>query len=159
MTTLAKPAHRSITDNRRAFHEYHILEEIEAGIALTGTEVKSLRMGKVSLADAFARIEKGEIILHHLNIPPYVHGNRFNHEPLRPRRLLLHKKEISRLIGKTKEQGLTLIPLKLYWSGDWAKVLLGLAKGKKIYDKREALAGKEHQREIERALKERSKGS
>ncbi|HEY9764738.1 MAG TPA: SsrA-binding protein SmpB, partial [Chroococcales cyanobacterium] len=137
---------RVIADNKRAFHEYHILEQFEAGIELTGTEVKSLRMGKVSIADSFARIDKGEVILHHLFISPYVHGNRFNHDPLRPRRLLLHRKEINYLIGKTKEQGLTLIPLKLYWEGDWAKLLLGLAKGKKLYDKREALAGKEHQR-------------
>ncbi|HBN08652.1 MAG TPA: SsrA-binding protein [Cyanobacteria bacterium UBA8530] len=146
-----------IADNKRAFHEYHILEQLEVGIELTGTEVKSLRMGKVSIADSFARIDKGEVILHHLFISPYVHGNRFNHDPLRPRRLLLHRKEINTLIGKTKEQGLTLVPLKLYWDGDWAKLLLGLAKGKKLYDKREALAGKEHQREIERALKERTK--
>jgi SsrA-binding protein len=149
---------RTICDNKRAFHEYHILEEIEAGISLTGTEVKSLRMGKVSMADAFARIDKGQVVIHNLHISPYVHGNRFNHDPLRPRTLLLHRMEISRLIGRTKEQGLTLVPLKLYWNGDWAKVLIGLAKGKKLYDKREALAAKEHKREVERALKERTKG-
>lgn len=148
---------RTVCDNKRAYHEFHILEEIEAGISLTGTEVKSMRMGKVSMVDAFARIEKGQVILYNLHISPYVHGNRFNHDPLRPRTLLLHRMEISRLIGKTKEQGLTLVPLKIYWSGDWAKVLLGLAKGKKLYDKREALAAKEHKREVERALKERSK--
>lgn len=147
-----------IADNRRARHEYHILETFETGIALTGTEVKSLRMGRANLSDSFARIESGEVWLHHMHVAPYTHGNRYNVDPLRPRKLLMHKREISRLIGKTKEQGLTLVPLKLYWHGDWAKVELGLAKGKQLFDKRDAIAAKSAKRDIERALKERSKG-
>ena len=155
-TTNAKG--RMIAENRRAFHEYHILDRYETGISLTGTEVKSLRMGKVSLLDSFARVENGEVWVYHMHIAPYTMGNRYNHDPLRARKLLLHKSEISRLIGKTKEKGLTLIPLKLYWHGDWAKVELGLAQGKQLYDKRDALAAKESKRDIERALKERSRG-
>ncbi len=150
---------RMIAENRRAFHEYLILDRVEVGIALTGTEVKSLRMGKVSLLDSFARVENGEVWVHHLHIAPYTMGNRYNHEPMRPRKLLLHRSEISRLIGKTKEKGLTLIPLKLYWHGDWAKMEIGLAKGKQLYDKRDALAAKESKRDVERALKERSRES
>lgn len=147
-----------IAENRRAFHEYHILERFETGIALTGTEVKSLRMGRANLSDSFARIEDGEVWLHHMHVAPYTHGNRYNPDPMRPRKLLLKRMEISRLIGKTKEQGLTLIPLKIYWHGDWAKVELGLAKGKQLYDKREAIAAKSTKRDIERALKERTRG-
>ncbi len=157
---MAKPdaKGRMIAENRRAFHEYHILDRFETGISLTGTEVKSLRMGKVSLLDSFARVENGEVWVHHMHIAPYTMGNRYNHEPMRPRKLLLHRNEISRLIGKTKEKGLTLIPLKLYWHGDWAKVELGLAQGKQLFDKRDALQAKESKRDIERALKERSRG-
>ncbi|MBO9540437.1 SsrA-binding protein SmpB [bacterium] len=147
-----------IADNRRAFHEYHILERFETGISLTGTEVKSLRMGRANLSDSFARIEDGEVWLHHMHVAPYTHGNRYNPDPMRKRKLLLKRMEISRLIGKTKEQGLTLIPLKLYWHGDWAKVELGLAKGKQLYDKRDAIAAKDAKRDIERAMKERHRG-
>jgi SsrA-binding protein len=157
MATAAKRS-PTIAENRRAFHEYHILERFETGIALTGTEVKSLRMGRANLSDSFARIDDGEVWLHHMHVSPYTHGNRYNVDPMRPRKLLLKRMEISRLIGKTKEQGLTLIPLKLYWHGDWAKVELGLAKGKQLYDKRETIAAKSAKRDIERALKERSKG-
>ena len=146
-----------IAENRRAYHEYHILETYEVGLALTGTEVKSLRMGRANLSDSYARIEDGELWLHHMHVSPYTHGNRYNPDPMRARKLLMKRSEISRLIGKTKEQGLTLIPLKLYWKGDWAKLLLGLAKGKQLYDKREALAAKSSKREIERALKLRSR--
>lgn len=146
-----------IAENRRAYHEYHVLESFEVGLSLTGTEVKSLRMGRANLSDSFARIEKGEVWLHHMHVSPYTHGNRYNPDPMRPRKLLMKRSEISRLIGKTKEQGLTLIPLKLYWKGDWAKLELGLCKGKQLYDKREALAAKSTKREIERALKERSR--
>lgn len=146
-----------IADNRRAYHEYHILETFETGIALTGTEVKSLRMGRANLGDSFARIDDGEVWLHHMHVSPYSHGNRYNGDPMRARKLLLKRAEIARLIGKTKEQGLTLIPLKLYWHGDWAKVELGLAKGKQLHDKRDAIAAKSAKREIERALKERTK--
>jgi SsrA-binding protein len=147
-----------IAENRRAFHEYHILDRVEAGLALTGTEVKSLRMGKVSLLDSFARVENGEVWVYHMHIAPYTMGNRYNHDPMRARKLLLHRNEISRLIGKTKEKGLTLIPIKIYWNGDWAKMELALAKGKQLFDKRDALAAKESKRDIERALKERSRG-
>lgn len=153
----AKAKGRLIAENRRAFHEYHILDRVEAGLALTGTEVKSLRMGKVSLLDSFARVENGEVWVYHMHIAVYAMGNRYNHEPMRPRKLLLHRAEINKLIGKTKEKGLTLIPIKLYWHGDWAKMELALAKGKQLFDKRDALAAKESKRDIERALKERSR--
>lgn len=143
-----------IAENRKAYHEFHILERLEAGIALTGTEIKSLRMGQVSLREAFARIEDGELWLFNAHIAPYTHGNRFNHEPLRRRRLLLHKREIMRLFGKTREKGLALVPTKLYWKGDWAKIEIALAQGKKLHDKREAIEGREHQREMQRALKQ-----
>ncbi|MNY42902.1 SsrA-binding protein [compost metagenome] len=115
-------------------------------------------MGRANLSDSFARIEDGEVWLHHMHVAPYTHGNRYNPDPLRKRKLLLKRMEISRLIGKTKEQGLTLIPLKLYWHGDWAKVELGLAKGKQLYDKRDAIAAKDAKRDIERAMKERHRG-
>jgi SsrA-binding protein len=148
---------RIITDNRRAFHEYHILERFDAGLVLTGTEVKSLRLGKVNLTDAFARIEDGEVWVYHMHVAPYTHGNIYNVDPMRRRKVLLKKSEISRLLGKTREQGLTLIPLKLYWDGDWAKLEVGLAKGKKLHDKRDAIAKKDSAREVARELKERSK--
>ena len=126
-------------------------------MVLTGTEVKSLRMGKVQMADAFARIEQGEVWIYNLHISPYTHGNIYNVDPLRRRKVLLKKSEISRLLGKTREQGLTVIPLKMYWLGDWAKVELGLAKGKQLHDKRDAIAKKDINREVQRALKERYK--
>ncbi|HEY9720373.1 MAG TPA: SsrA-binding protein SmpB [Oscillatoriaceae cyanobacterium] len=151
------PETRAIADNRRAFHEYHILERYEVGLVLTGTEVKSLRMGKVSLQDAFARIENGEVWVYHMHVAPYTHGNIYNVDPMRRRKVLMKKMEISRLLGKTREQGLTLIPLKLYWHGDWAKMEIGLAKGKQLHDKRDAIAKKETQRDVQRALKERYK--
>jgi SsrA-binding protein len=146
---------RPIADNRRAYHEFHILEKFEAGMVLTGTEVKSLRMGKVQMADAFARIEQGEVWVYNLHISPYTHGNIYNVDPLRRRKVLLRKMEISRLLGKTREKGLTLIPLKMYWAGDWAKIEIGLAKGKQLHDKRDAIAKKDTDREVQRALKER----
>ena len=147
-------ATRPIADNRRAYHEYHILEKYEAGMVLTGTEVKSLRMGKVQMQDSFARIEDGEVWIYNLHIAPYTHGNIYNVDPLRRRKVLLKKTEISRLLGKTREKGLTLIPLKLYWVGDWAKVELGLAKGKQLHDKRDAIAKKDVARDVQRTLKE-----
>jgi SsrA-binding protein len=149
------PVIRPIADNRRAYHEFHILEKFEAGMVLTGTEVKSLRMGKVQMADAFARIEQGEVWVYNLHISPYTHGNIYNVDPLRRRKVLLRKMEISRLLGKTREKGLTLIPLKMYWAGDWAKIEIGLAKGKQLHDKRDAIAKKDTDREVQRALKER----
>jgi SsrA-binding protein len=140
--------------NRKAKHDYFILETYEAGIALTGTEVKSLRQGKVSIVDSYADIENGELWLYDLHISPYEKGNIYNHDPKRPRKLLLHKDEIMHLIGKIKEKGLTLIPLSIYFNErGWAKVELGLAKGKKIYDKRRELAEKAEKRELERAYK------
>lgn len=148
---------RVVTDNRRAFHEYHILERYDAGMVLMGTEVKSLRMGKVNLTDAFARIEDGEVWVYSMHVAPYTHGNIYNVDPMRRRKVLLKKMEISRLLGKTREKGLTLIPLKLYFEGDWAKIEIGLAKGKNLHDKRDALSKKEAQRDVQRELKERSK--
>jgi len=142
-----------VTVNRKARHEYHILESYEAGIALKGTEVKSLRAGKANLQDSFARIENSELILYNMHIAQYEQGNRFNHEPKRPRKLLMHKREIMRLLGKTQEKGLTLVPLKVYFNNGRAKVELALAKGKKVYDKREAIKARDARREMDRAMK------
>ena len=149
---------RAVVTNRKARHEYHILETLEAGLVLTGTEVKSLRQGKANLNDAFARVVDGEVYLYNMHISPYDHGNRFNHEPTRVRKLMLHKDEIRRLVGKTREQGLTLIPLRVYFSDrGWAKVELALARGKKKWDKREDIARREAQREAARAVKLRAR--
>jgi len=145
---------RDLVTNRKARHDYHIEETIEAGIVLQGTEVKSLRLGRVNLRDSFAKISKGEVFLHGLHISPYEHGNRFNHDPLRIRKLLLHRREINRLIGRVQEQGYTLVPLRLYFKNGIAKVELALAKGKRLHDKRDALARKDAERRIERVLKE-----
>ena len=147
-----------IADNRKARHDYTIEESFEAGIELKGTEVKSMRAGRANLKDSFAIIENGELYLYGMHISPYEHGNIFNVEPMRPRRLLMHKKEIMRLLGKTKEQGLTLVPLKAYFKKDKIKIELALAKGKKLYDKRDAAAEKTAKREIEKAMKDRSRG-
>lgn len=145
-----------IAVNRKAKHDYFILETFEAGIALTGTEVKSLRNGKVSLQDSYADVKNGEVWIYSLHISPYEHGNIYNHDPKRPRKLLLNKDEIAYLIGKVKEKGLTLIPLSIYFNErGWAKVELGLAKGKKLYDKRRDLAEKAERRELERLYKMR----
>lgn len=146
---------KTITNNKKAFHEYHIFETYQAGIVLTGTEIKSIRAGRVNLKDSFAKIEDNEVWLYHSHISPYDMGNRYNHEPERKRKLLLTKPEIRKLIGKTKESGCTLIPLKLYLSNGWAKIEIGLAKGKKLYDKREAKAQKDTKRDMERELKSR----
>jgi SsrA-binding protein len=146
-----------VTDNRKARHDYHILETFEAGISLQGTEVKSLRGGKANLNDAFARIEDGEIFLYNMHISPYEQGNRFNHDPKRPRKLLMHKYEINKLFGTVKEKGLTLIPLRVYFSKGKAKVELALAQGKKLYDKRQDLAAKDARKDMDRALKERQR--
>lgn len=152
MNTARQPAIMSIVTNRRARHDYHILETFEAGIELRGTEVKSLREHHCSLNDAFAKIEHGEAILYNLHINPYEKGNRFNHDPLRPRRLLLHKNEIARLAGRLERKGMALIPLRLYFKGSLVKVELALAQGKVQHDKREDLKKREHRREIERAV-------
>ncbi|OQA05197.1 MAG: SsrA-binding protein [Firmicutes bacterium ADurb.Bin373] len=148
---------KTVTENRKARHEYHILETYEAGLALTGTEVKSLRAGKANLQDSYARVENAELMLYNMHISPYEQGNRFNHEPKRTRRLLMHKQEIMRLLGKTREKGLALIPLKIYFKNGLAKVELALAKGKKLYDRREDLAARDAKREMERAVRERMK--
>lgn len=147
-----------VATNRKARHDYTILDTYEAGIALLGTEVKSLRAGRASLVDSFAQEKDGEIYLYGLHIPEYTHGTWTNHEPRRVRKLLLKRFEINRLIGKTRESGLTLVPLSLYFSDGWAKVELALARGKKSYDKRQDLAKREANREIARAMGRRGKG-
>jgi SsrA-binding protein len=148
-----------VASNRKARHDYSILDVFEAGIALTGTEVKSLRAGRASLVDAFAQEKDGEIFLYGMHVPEYAQGTWTNHEPRRTRKLLLTRHEISRLIGKLKESGLTLVPLSLYFSDGWAKVELGLARGKKSYDKRQDLAKRDANREIARAAGRRAKGA
>ena len=144
---------RVITINRKAYHDYHIQEMVEAGIVLKGSEIKSIREGKVNLCDAYAKPENGELWLYNSHIASYDAASYNTHEPTRPRKLLLHKKEIDSLAGKVTQRGLTLVPLKLYIKHGVAKIELGVAKGKKIYDKREAIARREVGREIERALK------
>jgi len=146
----------TVATNRKAYHDYFIEETIEAGIVLQGTEVKSLRLGLANLSDSYAIVKKDEIFLLNANISPYPHGNIMNHEPLRTRKLLLHREEIRKLINKITQKGFTLIPLKIYFSRGKAKALIGLAKGKKSYDKRETIKEKESKREVERAVKERS---
>ena len=141
--------------NREARHEYFIEEEMEAGIELQGTEVKSIRKGTLNLKDAWCGIKDGEMILNQMHISPYDHGNRFNPDPRRPRRLLMHKREIMRLFGKVKQDGYSLIPLSVYLKGSRVKVKVGLCKGKKHYDKRQSAAEKDEKRQIERAMKER----
>jgi len=144
-----------IATNRKARHDYHILQTIEAGIVLTGTEVKSLRLGRANLKDSYARVEGGELFLYNMHISPYEQGNRYNPDPKRRRKLLLHSYEIRRLVGKVQEKGLTLVPLKLYFNRGNAKVELALARGKKEYDKRRAIAERDARREMERGFKER----
>ena len=139
--------------NRQARHNYFIDETYEAGLVLLGSEVKSLRGGKANLKDSYARVQKGEAFLINAHVSPYPGANQFNHEPTRPRKLLLHAREIERLTGKTKIKGMTLVPLKMYFKNGRAKVELGLARGKKLYDKRETLRRKEADREVERSLK------
>jgi SsrA-binding protein len=146
-------AEKLICQNKKAWHNYFIEDTYEAGLCLLGTEVKSLREGRASLGESYAKIKNGEVFLVDAHISPYSHANRFNHDPLRTRKLLLHKREIKRLIGKVQEKGFTLIPLRLYFSNGKAKVELGLAKGKKLYDKRETLKRKTIQREMERGRK------
>ena len=142
-----------IADNRKARHDYFIHETVESGIALTGTEVKSLRQGKANLKDSFCRIENGECLLLGMHISPYDHGNSFNHDPLRTRKLLLHKYEILKLFGKIKEKGYTLIPLNMYFKKGKVKVTIALVTGKKLYDKRQAIAEKEVKRDMERKFR------
>ncbi len=146
-----------IATNRKAFHDYEITDKFETGIVLKGTEVKSLRDGRVNLKDSYAAVDaRGELILHNCHISPYSHGNIMNHDPIRVRKLLLHKKEIHKLLGKTQQKGLTVVPLRIYFSERGkAKVELGLAKGKKLHDRRDTIKAREAGREVERAIKER----
>jgi SsrA-binding protein len=153
-----KSGRKIIAQNRKARHDYSVLDVFEAGVMLTGTEVKSLRLGRASLVDAFATIDDGEVFLRNVHIPEYEQGSWTNHEPRRVRKLLLHRAEIERLIGKTKESGLTLVPLSLYFSQGKVKVELALARGKRSYDKRQDLARRDADREVRRALGRRSKG-
>ena len=150
-------SYKLISDNRRARHEYEILETFQAGIELMGTEVKSMRQGKANLADSFARVEAGQLFLYNCHVDIYEHGNRFNHEPKRKRRLLMHHKEILKIKGKMQEKGLTLIPLKIYFKKNWIKVDLALARGKKLYDKRQSIMKRETKRQIDRMVKDRSR--
>ena len=144
---------KPIAKNRKAYHNYHILEEFEAGIVLTGTEVKAIRESRVNLRDSFARVRAGEVWLENCHIGPYTHGNLENHEPRRSRKLLLHKREIKKLLGKSTRQGLTLIPLSIYFARGKAKLKIAIAKGKKLYDKRDAKKRKVVEREIQTQLK------
>lgn len=155
MPTSGPDSRKVIARNKKATHEYHVLETFEAGVVLAGPEVKSVRAGKVSLAEAFARVENGEVWLHGLHISPYEPASRWNADPIRPRKLLLQRRQIRKLIGATQEQGYTLVPLDLYIRAGYVKLTLALARGKKLYDKREALKRKESQREMERAVRRR----
>jgi SsrA-binding protein len=147
-----------VASNRKARHDYSILDTYEAGIALTGTEVKSLRAGRASLVDSFAQVKNGELFLHGMHIPEYAQGTWTNHEPRRVRKLLLKRLEIDRLIGKLQDSGVTLVPLSIYFADGWAKIELGLARGKRTYDKRQDLAKRDAEREIARAAGRRGKG-
>ena len=149
---------KTIAGNRKAYHEYFIEESHEAGIELFGTEVKALRAGGVNLKDAWCNVDGGELFIYGMHISPYDHGNLFNRDPLRPRRLLMHKREIMRLFGLIKQQGLTLVPLQVYFKGSHVKVQMAVCKGKKLFDKREDAARKDAKREIERTMKERRFG-
>ena len=150
---MAKAETKLIANNKKAYHDYFILEKYEAGIVLHGTEVKSLRMGKCSIKEAFIRVEDGEMYIYGMHISPYEKGNIFNKDPLRVRKLLLHKKEILKILGNMKEQEIPVVPLKVYFSGSLVKVEIGLAKGKKLYDKRADIAKKDQKREAQRDFK------
>ena len=150
-----KAAPGDVASNRAAAHRYTFLDKLEAGLVLTGTEVKSLREGKATLKDGYATVRNGEVWLHNVHIPPYGPASRENHEPERPRKLLLHRREIDRLIGKTREKGLTLVPTRLYFSGGRAKVEIALARGKDVGDKRQSIKEREMKREMERAVRGR----
>ncbi|HIC90150.1 MAG TPA: SsrA-binding protein SmpB [Anaerolineae bacterium] len=150
----SRSGNRTIAQNRKARHEYIVEEIYEAGIALTGTEIKSIREGRVSIRESFATIRDGEVWLLNMHIAPYEHGNRQNHDPRRPRKLLLHRREINRIAGRITEKGWTLVPLKLYLKDNLAKIELGLARGKRRYDKRQAVAKRDYDREMRRAVKD-----
>ena len=156
MRQMEKKQEKLIANNKKAYHDYFILDTYEAGISLAGTEVKSLRMGKCSIKEAFIRIEDGEVFIYGMNISPYEKGNLFNKDPLRVRKLLLHRSEIQKILGKTKEKGMAVVPLKVYFHGGLVKVEIGLAKGKKLYDKRDDIAKKDQKREAAREFKVRN---
>ena len=150
---MSKESIKLIANNKKAYHDYFILDTYEAGIALHGTEVKSLRMGRCSIKESFIRIENGEVFVYGMHISPYEQGNIFNKDPLRVKKLLLHKSEINKMLGKVKENGISIVPLKVYLKGSIVKVEIGVVKGKKLYDKREDIAKKDAKRNIEREMK------
>ena len=152
-----KNGFKNIAENRKARHDYFVIESYEAGIELVGTEVKAIRQGGVNLKDSWCTIEDGELWVKGMHISPYEHGNIFNRDPMRVRRLLLHKKEINKLFGTIKQEGLTLIPISLYFKGSRVKMQVGLCKGKKLHDKRDAMAAEAAKRDIDRAIKERNR--
>ncbi|MFR8002439.1 MAG: SsrA-binding protein SmpB [Hydrogeniiclostridium sp.] len=154
---MANSSLKTIAQNKKAFHDYFVEESLEAGIELCGTEVKSLRRGQCNLKDSWCSVVKGELLLNGMHISPYDHGNIFNKDPLRVRKLLLHKKEILRLFGLVKQNGYSLIPLSLYFKGSLVKVQVGLCKGKKLYDKRADMAARDAKRDIDRAIKEKNR--
>lgn len=154
---MGKESIKLIANNKKAFHDYFIEDKFEAGISLAGTEVKSLRMGKCSIKESFIRIENGEVMIYGMHISPYEKGNIFNKDPLRPRKLLMHKYEIHKVEGKMTAKGYTIVPLQVYFKGSLVKVEIALARGKKLYDKRASMAARDSKREVERALKERSR--
>ena len=153
---MGKDSFKLIANNKKAYHDYFIEEKYEAGIALHGTEVKSIRMGKCSVKESFIRIEKGEVWVYGMHVSPYEKGNIFNKDPLRPKKLLLHRDEINKIEGKITEKGFTLVPLQVYLKGSLVKVEIGIARGKKLYDKREDIAKKDMRREVEREFKMRN---
>ena len=155
---MAKKQEKLIANNKKAYHDFFIMDTYEAGISLAGTEVKSLRMGKCSIKESFIRIEDGEMFIYGMHISPYEKGNIFNKDPLRVRKLLLHRAEINKLLAKTKEKGMAIVPLKVYLNGSLVKVEIGLARGKKLYDKRDDIAKKDQKREAEREFKVRNFG-
>lgn len=146
-----------LAKNKKALHDYFIEDTFEAGIVLTGTEIKSIRSGKANLKDSFAKVTNGEVFIHNMHISPFENGNRYNPDPTRTRKLLLHKKEINKLIGQTKESGYSLVPLKIFLQNGYAKLEIGVAKGKKLYDKRDTIAKRDANRQIARALREKQK--
>src|SRR5437868_14667710 len=152
-------AQANIAENRKAFHDYHLLETFEAGMVLLGTEVKAIREGRVNLRDSFARVEDGEVYLYNVNISPYSHRGYADHEPLRRRKLLLHRDEIRKLIGKTVEKGMTLVPVRLYFKNGRVKIAVSLAKGKQLYDKRETVKRRDADRETRAAVKSRGRSN
>ena len=158
MAKTGKDSTKLVANNKKAYHDFFIEEPLEAGIELAGTEVKSLRMGKCSIKEAFIRIDHGEMIIYGMHISPYEKGNIFNRDPLRPRRLLLHRSQINRYAGQLKQKGYTIMPLRVYFSGSLAKIEIGLAKGKKLYDKRADITKRDQQREAQKEFKVRNLG-